>query len=257
MAYLFGDTDLATRRLEVLAEVYAASTGAFLRHSVSAPPRLAVDLGCGPGHTTRLLAEVLQSEQTVGLDSSERFLALARQRHMPGVTFYLHDVCAVPFPVGPGDVLFCRLLLTHLQEPQAVMARWATQLGSHGVLLIEEVEWIHTGSAVFSSYLAMQQQTLAQQRHELYIGPSLAAMPSPAGLQRRHSQVRRVPVATAQAATMFWLNFQTWKQHPFVREHYAPAEVAQTDDALQALMDMPPARTDIEWGMRQQIYARL
>jgi trans-aconitate 2-methyltransferase len=257
MAYLFGDTDIATRRLAVLAEVYAASTGEFLHDSVSVPPHLAVDLGCGPGYTTRLLAEVLQGEHTVGLDSSERFLGQARQRHVPGVTFYRHDVCTVPFPVGPCDVLFCRLLLTHLQEPQAVMARWATQLGPHGLLLVEEVECIHTGSAVFSRYLAMQQRTLAQQHHQLYIGPSLDAMPPPAGLQRRRSQVRRVPVATTQAATMFWLNFQTWKQHPFVREHYAPAEVTQTDDALQALMEAPPGRTDIEWGLRQLVYQRL
>lgn len=78
MSYLFGETDIAARRLKVLAEVYAVSTRAFLLGQVPTRPRAAVDLGCGPGYTTHLLADVLQAERTVGLDNSEPFIALAR-----------------------------------------------------------------------------------------------------------------------------------------------------------------------------------
>ena len=47
--YLFGDTDLAARRLKVLAEVFAASSETFISEAADCNPRLVVDLGCGPG----------------------------------------------------------------------------------------------------------------------------------------------------------------------------------------------------------------
>ena len=48
MEYLFGDTDLAARRLGVLAEVFGPSSRAFIRSAVAGKPALAVDVGCGP-----------------------------------------------------------------------------------------------------------------------------------------------------------------------------------------------------------------
>ena len=57
MQYLFGDSDIAARRLEVLAEVFAEPTRAFFLEAVPKRPRLAVDLGCGPGYTTHLLRD--------------------------------------------------------------------------------------------------------------------------------------------------------------------------------------------------------
>ena len=41
MRYTFGDSDLAARRLRVVADVFAPSSSAFLREAVSRPPELA------------------------------------------------------------------------------------------------------------------------------------------------------------------------------------------------------------------------
>src|SRR5690242_278432 len=73
MPYLFGDTDRAAVRLQVLAEVFAESSRAFLQDVVKMPPRLVLDLGCGPGYTTRLLDETTQCARAVGLEYSEHF----------------------------------------------------------------------------------------------------------------------------------------------------------------------------------------
>ena len=75
--YAFGDTDDAARRLVLLAETFADSSSPFMRGSVEARPRLAIDLGCGPGYSTHLVADTLNPEHTAGLDNSESFLALA------------------------------------------------------------------------------------------------------------------------------------------------------------------------------------
>jgi trans-aconitate methyltransferase len=142
MSYACGDTEQAAERLRLLAETFARPTTAFLRASVTAPPALAVDLGCGPGWSTHLLAETLNPELTVGLDNSERFIALARKTASARVSFSVHDVASVPFPVGPADLIFCRFLLTHLRDPQGTVAAWATQLSPGGLLLLEpEKHW--------------------------------------------------------------------------------------------------------------------
>ena len=144
MSYLFGDTDLAARRLEVLARVFREPTRAFLRDAVSTAPAVAVDLGCGPGFTTRLLAETLACRQTVGLDSSQFFIDHASSITIPAVSFELHDVTALPLPVDPIDLLYSRFLLTHLPHPSELVTRWIGELRPGGLLLLEEPEWIET-----------------------------------------------------------------------------------------------------------------
>jgi hypothetical protein len=102
----------------------------------------------------------------------------------------------------------------------------------------------------------MQQATLAQQAHCLYIGPLLHAMPPPALTQRRLSQVQHVAVAPALAASMFWLNFQTWKHHPHVQTQYAASRVARLEDELRQLTDATHSDVEIVWGFRQLVYER-
>jgi trans-aconitate methyltransferase len=254
--YLFGDTDIAAQRLRFVAEAYDEATRAFVHECGLRQPGLVVDLGCGPGYSTRLLAEVLQGMHTVGLDNSVRFIALAQQQPMAQVAFHCHDVEQVPFPVPPAEVLFCRLLLTHIAQPQDTLTRWATQIQSHGRLLIQEVEWIHTNCATFTTYLEMQQATLTRQAHCLYIGPVLDSMLAPELLRRQVSRVQRVAVAPAHVAQMFWLNFQTWKHHPNVQTQFATTLLTRLEDDLRQLADATHSNVEIVWGLRELVYER-
>ncbi|GHO92895.1 hypothetical protein KSF_029430 [Reticulibacter mediterranei] len=257
MNYLFRDTDLAARRLKVLADVYAPTSRAFLEAVVTNTPRVAVDLGCGPGYTTRLLAEVTACKRAVGIDASEYFLSLARQDAPEHISFLSHDVTQVPFPIEPSDLIFCRFLLTHLQDPQRIIKRWATQLGPRGLLLVEEVEWIESEHPALSTYLSIVAAMLEQQANQLYIGPALDAMPVGDGLQKRMSRVYRYPVSTKQAATMFSMNVPAWKNRPFLQEHYAPDMIEQLEQELHSLAETSTAEGEITWGMRQIAYERI
>ncbi len=136
MTYAFTHTERARQRLKVLADVYAASTSLFLGESLNETPSLAMDLGCGPGYTTHLLANVLQAKHVIGLDLSPDFIASAQNTASPSVSFACHDITSVPFPATQANVLYCRFLLTHLQHPQSIIERWATQLQPGGLLLI-------------------------------------------------------------------------------------------------------------------------
>src|SRR5512147_3170153 len=118
--YTFGDNERASARLHSLAEVYEPETRALLERSKILNPRLAIDLGCGPGWSTKLLQDTLAPGRTVGLDNSPRLIAEARARETLQIHFEVHDVTCAPFPVSAPDVMLCRFLLTHLQCPKHV-----------------------------------------------------------------------------------------------------------------------------------------
>ena len=95
-----------------------------------------MDLGCGPGHTTRLLHEVTEAMRTVGLDASAAYVERARSRGSADVTFEVHDATALPLPVEPAHAIYARLLLAHLRDPADVVAGWVSQLSEGGVVLL-------------------------------------------------------------------------------------------------------------------------
>ena len=254
--YLFGDTDLAARRLKVLAGAFAASSEVFLSETDNRSPQLAVDLGCGPGYTTHMLADTLGCEQAVGLDNSEHFVRLATKTATDKVSFHLHDVMRVPLPVGPCDLIYARFLLTHQSGPESAIAQWATQLCPGGRLLLEEVDFIKIKVELFAEYIEIVEAMLADAGHDLYIGPRLDALMAPAGLARHSSRVACAAVTNDLAAKMFSMNIQTWKHNAFVRENYSLETIRQLEENLTDLAAKPTNETGIEWRLRQLVYER-
>ena len=257
MEYLFRDTDIAARRLKVVAEVFADSTRTFLLDAGPSAPQLALDLGCGPGYTTHLLADVLTCEHTAGLDNSEHFISLAQETGTGKVSFHLHDVTSLPFPVGPADLIYCRFLLTHLVDPCAVIPKWATQLRRKGLMLIQEVEWINTDNAAFTTYLRIVEAMLAHQSNELYAGRLFADVDDAGILNTRVSRVSTLQVTDRDAATMFFPNMQSWKNHPFVRSNHSAALLQGLEEDLRVLTKEVSSESNIEWGLREVVYERV
>jgi SAM-dependent methyltransferase len=257
MSYLFSDTDLAARRLRLLGKVFGPSTEALLRDAGVGRPRLAVDLGCGPGYSTHLLARTLRCDRAVGLDKSEHFVELARQTATEEVSFCLHDVTHVPFPVKPADLLYCKFLLTHLSDPRASVAKWAAQLEPRGLLVMEDVEWIRTDSPVFSRYIGIVEAMLAHHGSDLYVGALLNRLPVSDAFQQRTSRVWNVPVASHRAAQIFSMNIQSWKHQPFAQANYSAEEIGRLEQDLAAMVSQPAATARIEWGLRQLVLERV
>jgi SAM-dependent methyltransferase len=257
LRYAFGDSEVAAARLEMVARVFDPATRVLLREAGPAERNLAIDLGCGPGHTTALLAEVLRSRRTVGLDCSAGFIERARRFASDRVSFQVHDVTVAPFPVGPADLLYCRFLLTHLRDPAKVLARWAEQLAPGGALMVEEVESIATNAPALERYLEILDQMLRSQSNRLYIGSELEDDPVPQSLAKRKSGILEFSVFPADAAAMFAMNLRTWRDHPFVREHVEELEVQRLQRDLDALRTHAPTGVGIVWKLRQLVYQRI
>ena len=255
--YLFGDSEVASHRLRVVAEVFAESSRRFLRPAAPDRPNLAVDVGCGPGYTTRLVADVQRPLRTVGIDRSEAFITEARRAGGGNVSYLVHDAAAVPFPVGPADLIYARFVATHLRDPAATIRSWATQLGPRGRLLLDEVDSISTANRVLSRYLTILTALLDHQGNSLYVGPTLSNIAVPGLLRSKINVVRRLRVPDRRAATMFRLNLEMWRDHPFVADTYGADAVGRLADELEAEADAADAAAITEWGMRQIAFERV
>jgi trans-aconitate 2-methyltransferase len=262
--YAFGDGPAAARRLDLLAELFEPASRRFLERvagldrPAGRPPGLALDLGCGTGRTTRLVADVLKPDRTLGLDQSEFFVALAAGSagpEAPGVGFAVHDVTRVPFPCPPADVVYCRLLLSHLPDPGAVLAAWATQLAPGGLLLADEVERIHTDLPALRGYLKVVGALLASRGHTLEVGQVLARLPDPPGLVRRDDRIGQLALPPARAAAMFALNLAVWRGEAVRAGAATSDELDRLAGALAAVADGEVSGS-IRWELRQLVLQR-
>ena len=104
------------------------------RVPLAAPARI-VDLGCGPGNSTEVLAGRYPGAALAGLDSSPAMLAAARRR-LPGVPFEEADLASWR-PDGPVDLLFANAVFQWVPDHLAVLARLVGALPAGGVLAVQ------------------------------------------------------------------------------------------------------------------------
>jgi hypothetical protein len=122
---------------------------------------------------------------------------------------------------------------------------------------MEEVEWIDTGNDTFTLYLEIIAAMLRHQSTELYIGPMLDSMNHDVVLRKRTSAVGRLRVSNRDAATMFHMNIQTWKNQPFIKENYDASVIENLEKTLEVLAGTTDGATEIEWGLRQIVFERI
>jgi trans-aconitate 2-methyltransferase len=254
--YTFGDSDLAARRLELLGSTFQDTTREFLRAAAPSEPALAVDLGSGTGHTTVLLRETLHPALTIAVDFSPAYVEQTRERAGDdGVEAIEADVLNLPERIGGAEVIFVRMLLTHLRDPLGAVALWRERLTPGGVLLLEEVDSISTGELALARYLELQEEMLHANDNTLKIGTELdAGLRDDPGL--RSSEVVEFSPPAATAARMFGMNFTTWRERPEVTDAHAPEELDTIAKGLGRVATAPEDAAPITWRMRQIVLAR-
>ena len=251
--YTFGDSDAAAHRLELLARTFERSSREFLAAAVPEPPRLALDLGCGPGFSTALLAATTGAARTVGLDRSEAFLDAAR-RAFPTLEFIRHDVAAASFPTSGPDLVFARLVLAHVPDPAGLARRWAHGLVPGGRLLLEEMEWIDAPHAVLADYEARVLAVVEHQGAAMYAGPLLAGLAEDDEVRCRFTTVRTVCVPTPVAARIYALNLEGWRRDPFAVERFDRQDLDTL--AVQLARLATDGDGSVGWGLRQLVVER-
>ena len=114
-------------------------------------PEYVVDLGCGPGNLTILLAERWPSAAVCGVDSSPQMIEAARKlisadaarssgselsSHAPGLSFMLDDVRHWE-PQCLPDVIVSNAVLQWVPGHRELLVRWADLLADDGWLAFQ------------------------------------------------------------------------------------------------------------------------
>ncbi|MEN3533512.1 class I SAM-dependent methyltransferase [Microbispora sp. ZYX-F-249] len=118
-----------------------------LRSWMPHPPADVLDLGCGTGSLTLLLAE--QGHRPVGVDLSPRMAEAARRKlAAAGFTTPILTGDASDPPAAAGssfDVVLARHLLWTLPAPERALRTWMGLLRPHGRLILIEGNWRASG----------------------------------------------------------------------------------------------------------------
>ena len=101
-------------------------------------PRAVVDLGCGAGNVTRLLARRWPGASVVGVDNSEPMLSKARAAAsgLAHVRFEASDL-ATWSPTGAVDVVYSNAALHWLSDHASLFPRLARTVADGGVLAVQ------------------------------------------------------------------------------------------------------------------------
>lgn len=238
MPYTFGDNEQAGRRLRLLADLYEPETRGLLELAEDSDrpssPRLAVDLGCGPGWSTHLLSSVLHPQRTVGLDSSDRYVAEASANH-PNLEFFRHDILQTPFPVHAPDLLLCRFLLTHLPSPQAALQTWAEAAAPHAILLIHETEEIDSANPTLHRYYELLSQMQRHYSQRLNVGATLDNCFAATPWRVRQSQRLVLEKPAREMAQLHLPNLRTWGRNDYASQAFDRRELDNLETALDSI----------------------
>ena len=135
---------------------------ALLKKWLPPTPAKVLDIGCGTGSLSVVLAEL--GHTVTGIDFSSAMISLAQAKATARghqIKFEVMDAAFPQFSAQQFDVIVCRHLLWALPEPEQVLQRWVTLLKQNGRLLLVEGYW-KTGAGIHANDLtAMLPSTLS------------------------------------------------------------------------------------------------
>jgi 2-polyprenyl-3-methyl-5-hydroxy-6-metoxy-1,4-benzoquinol methylase len=151
--YAMGYTEDELHRLPDQGQLYASSTRALLLDAGIGPGMRVLDVGCGPGDVSLLVAErVSPTGEVVGVDTNDRVLRLARARASASgathVRFVQTDLRELRVDTL-FDAVVGRFVLMYLADPADVVHRVARYVCPGGVVAFQEFQFEFTplGSA--------------------------------------------------------------------------------------------------------------
>jgi 2-polyprenyl-3-methyl-5-hydroxy-6-metoxy-1,4-benzoquinol methylase len=125
----------------------------LLADSLPSPPISVLDVGCGTGSLSLVLAEL--GYEVTGIDLSEAMIVHAKAKTTTAgfpIPFKVMDAFDPDFVPQQFNVIVCRHLLWALPNPALALQRWAKILVPGGRLLLIEGYW-HTGGGLRSEQI--------------------------------------------------------------------------------------------------------
>ena len=176
-------------RLDVLARVHGPGTLALLDEVGVPRGARCLDVGCGGGHVSRELARRIGPDGSVlGIDMDaivvDRARADAEEDGLANVEFRSGD--AADLEQEAFDLAYARFLLSHVGEPDRVVAAMVAAVRPGGMVVVEDTDF--TGCfcappcAAYARFADLYQETLRRRGGNADRGRELPALLRGAGL---------------------------------------------------------------------------
>lgn len=83
------------------------------KNEAAGDPRI-LDLGCGDGNSASFFHKYFPDAEYVGLDVSEKSVAIAQEKAIPNAKFSNYDGAEIPLPADAFDIVFVSCVLHHI-----------------------------------------------------------------------------------------------------------------------------------------------
>jgi len=262
-SYVIAHGEAGRARLRVLAEVMTAGSEDLFRRVGISPGTECLDVGCGGGDVSVLLARhVGPSGRVVGIDLDPKTLAAARSEaktlDLPQLSYRQGNVFDLPDEAS-FDVVYARFLLTPLAEPQKAIDRMRASLRPGGLVLLEDIDFsghfAYPACPAFEDYQRLYVATVRKAGGDPNIGQRLPLLLKAAELEEVGLQVSQAVALQGAAKLISPITLEAIGERVVAAGLATPAELKETSDALfQAARDpdrvMSAPRIVQSWGRK-------
>lgn len=183
-SYILQRGDAGARRLGLLARAAAPATDAFLDRIGLTRGTSALDVGCGIGGATGLIAR--RAGRVIGVDVDATYIELARARHVPGAEFLCRDLSDLETLEVRFDFVYARYLLSHLTDAAGGLRALVGVARPGAIVAVEDVDFPqhfhHPPCAAVERYIALYQATARSRGANPCVGRELVGLFHRAGL---------------------------------------------------------------------------
>ena len=176
-------------RLNLLARVMLPTTSQLLKTVGFRKGMKCLDVGCGGGHVTLLMARMVGPEGKVtGTDTDEEIIELAQEdadaAKLDNVEFRQIDACTCQWH-EEYDLVYARFLLSHLSEPERCLAAMVGACRPGGAVAVEDIDFsgsfCYPHCAAYERYVDLYQKVVQRRDGDANVGPKLLGLLRKAG----------------------------------------------------------------------------
>ncbi len=177
-------------RLSVVNAALAPSTASLLSAAGAREGMRVLDVGCGGGDVTLALAQLVGAPgAVVGIDVDDVKLGLARKdaadAGFGNVEYRIGDATVVDAR-DEYDLVYARLLLTHLTDPDATLARMVAATRPGGTVVVEDLDhsaaYSYPALPALAAFVELYNEVARGRGGDPEIGPKLLGMFRAAGV---------------------------------------------------------------------------
>jgi ubiquinone/menaquinone biosynthesis C-methylase UbiE len=142
--YILGNKDSEIARLEIQATLFEPLTKQTLLNAGLNKGMSCIDIGCGSGSVSRLMARIVgKTGHVVGVDIDERYLQYCSRNIDPKqkIEFVRDDICKSRLDIKKRfDIAYSRFMFQHLRDRREAVRSMKRLVRNGGKVMIQELD---------------------------------------------------------------------------------------------------------------------